>query len=215
MLSSGGTEWIVEDVIDTRVSTLNTVHVHWLSSGDTKHILTVLTDNVMFAYSPTIDTCQPAMDKYQWKLMCKCSLFDNSPRQRTTLTTWVHNRFLVYCSGNEMHFTSKWSVESNVEESAVNFDLRTEWSDGSDLEEATVDAEREKLTMIKLLQKANLLWPSLPQYHPSQLLQLLQYGKVVLIVFIIFNGKLNHPAFIKAYIIHEHLVRLQHTCDSN
>uniref|UniRef100_A0A8D2LKD2 Dmx like 1 n=1 Tax=Varanus komodoensis TaxID=61221 RepID=A0A8D2LKD2_VARKO len=155
------------------------VHLDWMSREDGSHILTVGIGSKLYMFGQLAGKVQEQSGKEMFvlpvwenaKISCtsrfillRCvdlvSSVEGSPPLPISLS-WVRDGILVVGMDCEMHVYSQWHhLAQKLSGKRTAFDLSLEMEDSG------------------LFEAAHSLCPTLPQYHPLQLLELMDLGKV-------------------------------------
>ncbi|ODM97221.1 DmX-like protein 2 [Orchesella cincta] len=190
--SSGGTDWLLEDTIELKTDEeVTAVHLEWIPKHDAQHILALaITDMVcLFAHVsrepsvtfgakvlPATASCKSQywLPLHAFKLSSADGL-----RPFPVRFGWIH-AVCVVAMRNEMQVYSQWALENLTDVSTL---LPSTSQFNRQHTEIGEQSNRPHIELsllsgsVGLFQYTRHCYPVLPQYHPSQLLEMLNSGK--------------------------------------
>uniref|UniRef100_A0A8C0IXF4 Dmx like 1 n=1 Tax=Chelonoidis abingdonii TaxID=106734 RepID=A0A8C0IXF4_CHEAB len=165
-------------------STKHLVHLDWMSKEDGSHILTVGIGSKLYMFGQLVGNMHDQSSKEMsalplWEnakvtsfcrfVLLRCvdlvSSVEGSPPLPVSLS-WVRDGILVVGMDCEMHVYSQWQSPSKQDLAQKLSGKRTAFDLSVEMEDSG------------LFEAAHALCPTLPQYHPFQLLELMDLGKV-------------------------------------
>ncbi|OXA37046.1 DmX-like protein 2 [Folsomia candida] len=200
--STGGTEWMLEDTIELHTGgEVTAVHLEWIPKHDAQHILALAISDMicLFAHVSQEPTITFGAKVLPSSTSCKSQYW--LPLHAFKLSSadglnpfpvrfgWIH-AVCVVAMRNEMQVYSQWALENLT----VSF-FKIPSRDVSSLipastkmtrKETEIDEQPNKpqieLSLLSgsvgLFQYTRHCFPVLPQYHPTQLMGMLNSGKV-------------------------------------